>query len=65
VTATTTTTCYTIDKQTFETVLGDFHAAISKANDSRKLVSGSQVMRCLTGFGFIAAIYIDRRLSLF
>jgi cAMP-dependent protein kinase regulator len=44
VTATTTTTCYTIDKQTFETVLGDFHAAISKANDSRKLVSGSQVM---------------------
>jgi cAMP-dependent protein kinase regulator len=45
VTAMTMTTCYTIDKQTFETVLGDFHAAISKANDSRKLVSRSYVMR--------------------
>lgn len=45
VTATKETRCYTIDKLTFESMLGDFHAAITKANDVRHLVR-SVNMRC-------------------
>lgn len=43
VTATTDTLCFTIDKKTFETVLGDFKKAILKSQDRAKLVRCAEV----------------------
>lgn len=42
VTALEATACFTVDRETFESVLGSLKSAITKSNEKRKLVSNSQ-----------------------